>query len=115
MKKLNQKICEEFSKGNFEFAFPYFTNDVEWNFVGTSVTKGKEAVIAHCNKMMVEMDNSTLNNTDEIVGYNIIAVQGYCDYTNEGKSGKVEYCDVYKFAGDKLQEITSYFIDTKKE
>lgn len=23
MKKLNQKICEEFSKGNFEFAFPY--------------------------------------------------------------------------------------------
>jgi hypothetical protein len=61
--------------------------------------------------MLVEMNNSTFNNTNHIVDDNTIAVQGYCDYVGENNThGRVDYCDVYKFNGEKLQEITSYCI-----
>ena len=107
MTTLNQKLSEEFSKGNFEFSFPHFAEDIQWNIMGASVIKGKEEVTDYCKKMQVEMAGSILNNIKHIVGDDSIAVQGYCDYTNKGKPGKVEYCDVYKFNGEKLQEITS--------
>jgi ketosteroid isomerase-like protein len=115
MKTVNQKLSEEFSKGNFEFAFHHFAEDIEWNVVGASVIKGKEAVIAHCKKMLEEMAGSVLINTKHTVGEDSIATEGYCDYSNDGKPGRVEYCDVYKFDGEKLQEITSYYIEIKKE
>lgn len=107
-----KKLSEEFSEGNFEFCYKYFTDNVQWNIVGAAVIKGKDAVIAHCNKMMAEMDGSKLNNTNYIVDDGLIAVQGYCDYEKENNEpGRVEYCDVYKFKGEKLQEITSYCIE----
>jgi ketosteroid isomerase-like protein len=115
MKAINQKLSEEFSKGNFEFAFPHFAEDIQWNVVGASVIKGKEAVTSHCKKMLEEMAGSVLTNTKHTVGEDSIATEGYCDYSNEGKPGRVEYCDVYKFNGEKLQEITSYCIEIKSE
>ena len=60
------------------------------------------------------MANATLNNTNYIEGNNFIAVQGYCNYTNENNEPcKVEYCDVYRFPDNKLAEITSYCIEVK--
>ena len=113
MKTINQKVSDEFSKGNFEFAFTHFAEDIQWNVVGSSVIKGKEAVIAHCKKMLQEMDGSVLINTRHTVGEDSIATEGYCDYSNDGKPGRVEYCDLYKFTQEKLQEITSYCIEIK--
>ena len=113
MTSLNQKLSEEFSKGNFEFAFTHFADDIQWNVVGASIIKGKEAVIANCKKMLAEMDSSVLTNTKHTIGEDSIATEGYCDYTNDGKPGRVEYCDVYKFDGEKLQGITSYCIEIK--
>lgn len=115
MKTIHQKISEEFSKGNFEFAFPHFAEDVQWNIVGASVVKGKDAVTVHCKKMMEEMAGSVLINTSHTIDENSIATEGYCNYTNDGKPGRVEYCDVYKFDGEKLQGITSYCIEIKNE
>lgn len=115
MKKINQKVSEEFSKGNFEFAFPHFADDIKWNVVGASAIKGKDEVIAHCKKMQVEMAGSTLTNTKHTIGEDSIATEGYCNYENDGKPGRVEYCDVYRFAEDKLQQITSYCIEIKQE
>jgi ketosteroid isomerase-like protein len=113
MKIIHEKVSEEFSKGNFEFAFSHFAEDVIWKVVGASVSEGKEAVIAYCKKMLVEMEGSVLINTTHTVGKNSIAKEGYCDYINDGKPGRVEYCDVYKFIGEKLQEIKSYCIEIK--
>ncbi len=114
MKHINKNVSEEFSKGNFEFAFNHFADDIQWNVVGSPVIKGKKAVIAYCNKMMTEMDRSKLNNTNQIGDDDLIAVQGYCDYVKENNEpGRLEYCDVYRFNDEKLQAITSYCIETK--
>ena len=116
MKSINKEVSEEFSKGNFEFAFNYFADDIEWNIVGAPVIKSKKDVIDYCNKMHAEMSDTRLNNTNHIGDDDCIAVQGYCDYVKENNEpGRVEYCDVYKFNGEKLQEITSYCIEIKSE
>lgn len=116
MKPLTKEISEEFSKGNFKFAYNYFADDIEWNVVGSTAVKGKEAVIDYCNKMLIEIGNSALINTSQIIGENVIAVQGYCDYVNENSTaGRIEYCDVYSFNEEKLREITSYCIEIKKD
>lgn len=108
-----RQLSEEFSKGNFEVAFPHFAEHIQWNIVGASSIKGKEAVITHCKIMGKEMAGSVLTNTKHIVGEDSAATEGYCQYSNDGKPGRVEYCDVYKFTGGKLQEITSYCIEIK--
>ncbi|MEO6000719.1 MAG: nuclear transport factor 2 family protein [Chitinophagaceae bacterium] len=114
METISKKVSEEFSKGNFEFAFEHFADDISWNVVGASVTQGKEAVINNCTRMMTDMAHSTLNNTNYIVSENSIAIEGYCDFINENNTaGKVEYCDVYHFKDEKLQQITSYCIEIK--
>ncbi|MEJ7681863.1 MAG: nuclear transport factor 2 family protein [Segetibacter sp.] len=113
--KTTNKLSEEFSKGNFEFCYNHFTDDIQWNIVGADIIKGKDAVIAYCDKMLTEMDGSKLNNTNYIGDNGFIAVQGYCNYIKENSEpGKLEYCDVYRFDGEKLQEITSYCIELKK-
>ncbi len=114
MKSINKNISEEFSKGNFEFAFNHFADDIRWNVVGSPVIKGKEEVIAYCNKMMTEMDGSKLNNTNQIGDDDIVSRQGYCNYVKQNnETGKLEYCDVYSFNKEKLQAITSYCIEKK--
>ena len=113
MNTINQDISEAFSKGNFEFAFPHFAGDIEWHVVGASVIKGKEAVISYCEKMAEEMTGSVLTTTKHIIGEHAIATEGYCDYINEGKPGRVEFCDIYSFEGEKLKEITSYVVEVK--
>jgi len=65
-----------FQKENFESIYPNMADDIQWNIVGATVIKTKEAMIAYCNKMMVEMANSTLNTTNHIVGDNVIASVG---------------------------------------
>lgn len=92
------------------------SDDIVWNVVGSNSIKGKPAMLAYCDKMLVVMANSTLINTSHIVSEDLIAVQGYCNYMNENDTpGRVEYCDVYRFNEGKLHEITSYCIEIKNE
>ena len=110
------KISQEFSKGNFEYTYNYMAVDIEWNVVGADIIKGRGAVMAYCNKMLIEMANSTLNNTNHIVSENSIAVQGYCNYIKENNEpGKVAYCDVYRFEDGQLKDIKSYCIEIKND
>jgi hypothetical protein len=41
MNNIMQKISEEFSKGNSEFAEPYNADDIIWNCIGKEVIHGK--------------------------------------------------------------------------
>jgi hypothetical protein len=60
MKATNKEISEHFSKGNFPFCYDYFAENMEWNLVGNDITKGRNNVIEHCDKMMIEMATATL-------------------------------------------------------
>ncbi len=109
----NKQISEAFSKGNFEAAYVHFSENIQWNIIGDQPIKGKENVIAHCQKMLEGMDG-TLSNTQVIEEGNSIAIEGNCNYTGEdGKPARVDYCDIYSFEDGKIVKITSYCISIK--
>jgi ketosteroid isomerase-like protein len=109
-----KKISEEFSKGKFPATYDHFADDIEWKIIGDQIISGKENAIAFCNKMMAEMDGSTLNNINVIVENNYAAIEGNCKFTNEvGKAATVEYCDVYRFEDGKIKTITSYLVSSE--
>ncbi len=114
MKISKQGISEQFSKGNFPFCYEYFSDAVQWNIIGSDIMNDKQVVIAYCDKMMIEMNSSTLNNTNIIAVKDNVVIEGYCNYTDaDNKSCKVSYCDIYHFNNDQLANITSYCIDKK--
>jgi limonene-1,2-epoxide hydrolase len=114
MEASTKEISQQFSSGNFPFCYAYFADDIIWTIVGNKAVIGKEQVVAFCDKMMEEIASSTLNNTNIIAAENNIAIEGYCDYTDaDNKACQIIYCDVYKFADDKISSITSYCIDKR--
>ena len=109
-----KEISDAFSRGEFKSVFEHFDEHISWNIVGSPAIISRGSVIAHCNKMLSEMASSTMNNTNFIVSNDTVVVQGYCSYTNQDNSpGRVEYCDIFRFGNNKLQEITSYIIEVE--
>ena len=109
--QLLKKISEEFAKGNLEFAEVYLADDIKWNILGERPVIGKNQVL-EVSKML------QLESFPVITIKNIVAEGDYVVIENSGdaktKSGKPynqTYCDVFKFKGEMLHEITTY-LDT---
>jgi ketosteroid isomerase-like protein len=110
-----KQIAEEFSKGNFEFAYNYFAQDIQWNIVGDKLLTGRDDVIDFCNKTALYFKEVTteFNVSNIIVDNNLVAINGTAVFINEeNKRTEVSSCDVYRFEDGKLKEITSYCIVT---
>ncbi len=110
-----KQIGEEFSKGNFSAVYPYFSESIQWNIIGNDTLKGKENVIAFCDKMIQETASSVMQNTTVLEMTDSIAVEGVCTYESpEGLPGEVRYADFYQFKDGKVETINSYCLETKK-
>lgn len=111
MKVSNQKLSEEFSKGNFEKTYDYMTDDIVWDAIGQPAVQGKADVVEYCEKMKVEMASAVLTNTNLTAENDTVVVEGFCQSANEsGEPANVRYCDVYRFENEQLKHITSYCI-----
>ncbi len=113
-----RQISEEFSKGNFEFAFGHLSENISWNIVGTELLTGKVKVIEYCNNTSayfkeVETDFRVI---DVMVDGDRVAITGMAVFINrEQKKTEVSSCDVYRFDDGILKEIVSYCIVTNKD
>ncbi|GEO11062.1 nuclear transport factor 2 family protein [Segetibacter aerophilus] len=115
MQPSNKEIGERFSKGNFSFCYDYFAENIEWKIIGNTTVRGKEDVIAYCDKMSAEIGSDTLINSNTIFENNQIAIEGNCRFVGpDGKPSEIAYCDVYRFDNSKIASITSYCIETKE-
>jgi hypothetical protein len=118
MEMSNKKICEEFSKGNFELIYNYLAEDIRLNIIGDKILKGKQTVTEFCNHTAAHFSELAtdfrINNV--IADNNCVAIDGTAHFINkDNKSTYISSCDVYRFQDEKLQEITSYCIITHKD
>jgi ketosteroid isomerase-like protein len=104
-------ISEQFARGNMDFAEPYLADGITWNILGDGTIIGKEQVL-EANKM------ARLETFPEITIKNIVGEGDFVVVESTGeartKSGKPynqAYCEVFRFMGEELQEITTY-LDT---
>ncbi len=110
----NKEIAELFSNGKFEGVIDYLSDGIIWNIVGENIFKGKEAVIANCERTTAYFNAvQTDFKTNDIIGSeNKIVIIGTAEFKREGKRiNFVSACDVYDFnENNKIEKITSYCI-----
>jgi len=113
-----QQIAASFSVGDFEKAYPYFSENITWDVVGENSFTGKKAVMENCEQVAVYFKSVTTRFTTAniIADNNRVAIDGTAEFLRDGK--RVAYvwaCDVYEFnEQQQLQKITSYCIQEKK-
>ncbi len=116
MSENNKAILEAanaaIAEGNNEGFLSFCADDTEWTFVGDKTLKGKEAVRQW---MVTEYVEPPLN-----IVANLIAEDDFVtalgDLTVKDKDGKAthySYCDIWRFRGNKIVELTAFVIKTE--
>jgi ketosteroid isomerase-like protein len=111
-KEIVEKVNASFAEGRVEGFLSHCADDVVWTMVGNKTTRGKKAIREWMASMDMEPPKFTVDN--------IIAdgdfVTAYGEMTMKEKDGKVapySYCDIYRFRGDKIVELSSFVIKTE--
>jgi ketosteroid isomerase-like protein len=113
-KDIVQRINEGFAENNLEKVLSFCTDDFTWTMVGDTTVSGKDPI----RKWMAEMDpqppiftiQQTIAEGDSVVTRGDMVMQ---DKKN-GPSIPYTFCDIYRFAGDKVVELTAFVIRTDR-
>ncbi len=109
--ELTKKISEAFAKGDFAFVSEYLADDIRWNILGESPILGKEGVL-EVSKMQQLQSYPVITIINIICEGNFVVIESIGKATTkEGKPYNQTYCEVFRFDGEKLKEITTY-LDT---
>ena len=111
-KKLIKKINEAFSKGDTEFVLDNLADNIRWNIVGLPTISGKGDFLKTME--MFELENFPDITVKNIIGegdYVVVESTGTA-VTKTGQPYNPAYCDVYLLKDGKIQELTTYVVDT---
>ena len=113
-KEIVQRINEAFAENNLEKVLSFCTDDLIWTMVGDTTVRGKDSI----REWMASMDPQAPKITiRQIVGEGD-AVVACGDMSMQEKKGgpsiPYTFCDVYRFAGDKVAELTAFVIRTDR-
>ena len=113
-KDIVQRINEGFAENNLEKVLSFCTDDITWTMVGDTTVTGKEPI----RQWMASMDpqppqlriQQIIAEGDSVVARGDMMMQERKD----GPSIPYTFCDIYRFAGDKVVELTAFVIRTDK-
>ena len=113
-KEIIQRINEAFAENDLEKVLSFCTDDFIWTMVGDSTVKGKDPI----RKWMASMDpqapqftiDQTIAEGDSVVTRGNMLMQ----QKKDGPWIPYTFCDVYRFAGDRVAELTAFVIRTDK-
>ena len=113
-KDIVQRINEAFAENNLEKVLSFCTDDITWTMVGDTTVRGKDPI----RKWMASMNpqppqlriQQTIAEGDSVVARGDMTMQE----RKGGPSIPYTFCDIYRFAGDKVVELTAFVIRTDK-
>lgn len=111
-KEIVKNVNASFEQGNTEGFLEHCAEDVKWAMVGEKSTSGKTEIrewMSHCEGM--EPPEFTVD-TLIAEGDTVVCTGDMTMKDKDGSTGEYGYCDVYKFAGDKIAELRSYVLKT---
>lgn len=114
-KEIVEKVNAGFAENDPEVFLSNCAEDVVWTMIGEKTNNGKQAV-RDWMKSMGDMEPPKFTVDNLIADGNLVVATG--DMTMKGKDGKpgsYAYCDIYRFAGDKIAELNSFVIKTEPE
>jgi uncharacterized protein len=111
-KQIVEKVNTSFADGETEVFLENCKPDVVWKMVGEETRTGVDA-IRKFMASMGDMEPPKFSAINVIGEGDYVAANG--DMTMRNKDGKTEsysFCDIYRFDGDKIAELTSYVVNT---
>ena len=113
-KEIVQRINDGFAENNLEKVLSFCTDDLIWTMVGDTPVRGKRAIREWIASMDPQPPTITIRQTvaegDSVVVHGDMLMQDKKD----GPAVPYTFCDVYRFAGDKVAELTAFVIRTDK-
>lgn len=115
LKDIVVEINESFTKNDTEVFLAHCTEDLIWSMAGEKVATGKSNIREWMGSM--EGHEPPVFTTDLLIAEgNVVMCSGNMTMKNaEGVEGNYKYCDIYKFIGDKVSELTSFVVKEKTE
>lgn len=110
-----EKVNEAFANNKPEAFLAFCAEDVQWTIVGDQAVNGKNG-IREFMKSMEGMEPPTftvkkiVSDDDSAVAYGGMTMKD-----EKGEEGSYEYCDVYRFRGDKIAELRSFVVKLKEQ
>jgi ketosteroid isomerase-like protein len=113
-KEIVQRINEAFAENNLEKVLSFCTDDLTWTMVGDTTVRGKDPIRKWMAAMNPQAPQFTIQHT--VAEGDFVITRG--DMTMEEKKGgpsiPYTFCDIYRFAGDRVAELTAFVIRTDK-
>lgn len=102
------------AEGNHEEFLSLCTDDTLWTFVGERTLKGKQAVREYMAEAYIEPPIVTVEHLIS-EGDFLTAVGEITMKDKDGKATHYSYCDVWRFVGGKMAEVTAFVIQNKDQ
>lgn len=114
-KETVNKINDAFIAGRFEDFLSVCADDVQWTIVGDVTNQGKES-IRQWMRSMPDAEPPKFSVIDPVIaeGDFVVARGEMTMQDKDGKPGQYAYCDLYRFSGEKVVELTSFVVNTEE-
>ena len=113
-KDIVQRINEAFAENNLEKVLSFCTEDFTWTMVGDTTVTGKDSIRKWMASMNPQPPQFTIQQT---VGEGDFVITRGDMVMPEKKNGPpipYTFCDIYRFEGDQVAELTAFVIRTDK-
>jgi ketosteroid isomerase-like protein len=113
-KEIVQRINEAFTENHLEKVLSFCTDDFTWTMVGDTTVRGKDDIRKWMASMNPEPPQFTIQQT---VGEgDFVITRGDMVMREKKNAPPIPYtfCDIYRFEGDKVAELTAFVIRTDK-
>ena len=113
-KDIVRRINEGFADNNLEQVLSFCTEDLTWTMVGDTTVRGQDSIRRWMASMNPQPPQLTIQQT--VAEGDLVIARG--DMRMQSKKGgpwiPYTFCDIYRFEGDKVAELTAFVIRTDK-
>lgn len=113
-KETVEKVNKVIRENNLEEFLTFFTDDVQWTKVGDKAATGKEELGKLIESLGDAPPPSRIIFDAMIAEGDFVAAYGTLTVEDEnGKPTPQAFCDVYRFRGKKIAELTAFVMKTE--
>lgn len=110
-KEIVEAINRSFIEANPDGFLDHCSENTKWSVVGDKSVTGKDAIREWMQ--MGECEPPVFSVINLVEDGDVVICNG--DMTmkdKDGKEGRFSYCDIYRFEGDKVAELTTFIVPT---
>jgi uncharacterized protein len=113
-KEVVQRINQGFAENNLEKVLTFCTDNIIWTMVGDTTVRGKGPIRKWMASMNPQPPQFTVQQTVAEGDFVITRGDMVMAERKNGPSIPYTFCDIYRFEGDKVAELTAFVIRTDR-